>query len=175
MDEGRLDTFLRRTSLSQVIDRFEQKFIPEPNSGCWLWLASVGAGGYGWVKDSGRARRAHRVSYERYVEPIPAGLCVLHRCDIPCCVNPAHLFLGTQADNMADMEAKGRGRSARGEAASAAKLKQNDVLAIRAAVGKTQRQLSKEHGVSRRQIGLILRRKSWTHVPEKPLIGERYG
>lgn len=90
--------------------------------GCWLWTASTGGGGYGQVIMGGRMWRAHRWSYTTLVGEIPAGLCVLHACDSAYavqdhtyrrCVNPAHLWLGTHQDNIADREAKGR--TARGE------------------------------------------------------------
>jgi hypothetical protein len=82
--------------------------MPEPNTGCLLWLGKVGTDGYGLFKVGGKRRAAHRVSYEIHKGPIPPGLWVLHRCDTPACVNPEHLFLGTHADNMRDMVAKGR-------------------------------------------------------------------
>ena len=74
--------------------------------GCWLWKGKPGSGGYGSWKHG----QAHRASWEFYRGPIPAGLQVCHRCDVPLCVNPDHLFIGTQSDNIQDMYAKGRGR-----------------------------------------------------------------
>lgn len=84
------------------------------DSGCWLWMAARNARGYGCVgRDVGRGYwLAHRVSWELANGPIPDGLFVLHRCDVPSCVNPHHLFVGTNADNMRDMALKGRGRGA---------------------------------------------------------------
>ena len=80
---------------------------------CWPWTASTCGGGYGQFRLAGRPQLAHRVAYEQLVGPIPNGRHVLHRCDTPLCVNPAHLFLGTHTDNMADMTIKGR--QSRGE------------------------------------------------------------
>lgn len=89
------------------LELFEQKFTPEPNTGCWLWLGGTQAAGYGFFKHAGDTT-AHRSSWILYRGPIPEGLHVLHKCDVRQCVNPDHLFLGTQVDNMKDMAAKGR-------------------------------------------------------------------
>jgi len=97
-----------------VAERFDAKFVPEPNSGCWLWTASTKGSGYGsFGICAGRVELAHRASWEIHRGQIPKGMHVLHRCDTPACVNPEHLFLGTAADNMADKAAKGRARTPR--------------------------------------------------------------
>jgi hypothetical protein len=82
--------------------------IPEPTTGCWLWLRSRDKDGYGSLRADGRTRRAHREAYMAYMGPIPDGAHVLHKCDTPACVNPDHLFLGTQRDNLRDCVVKGR-------------------------------------------------------------------
>ena len=76
--------------------------------GCWPWRGTIGANGYGNVRIGGKRISAHRLAYEVFCGPIPAGLLVCHRCDHPSCCNPGHLFLGTSKDNSADMLAKGR-------------------------------------------------------------------
>lgn len=88
-------------------DRFEAKVSPVPHAGCWLWTGAETGTGYGAFWAHGE-RRAHRVSYRLYKGPIPNGMVVCHRCDTPLCVNPEHLFLGTQRDNMLDASRKGR-------------------------------------------------------------------
>jgi hypothetical protein len=100
--------------VSSLQKRFDAKYVPEPNTGCWLWTASCLPSGYGEIKIDGKVMRAHRASYELHHGPIPVGLCVLHKCDTPPCVNPAHLFLGTHHD-MRDMPSKGRRLAARGD------------------------------------------------------------
>ncbi len=84
--------------------------VEKTNDGCWGWVSGTDAFGYGrLIAPGGRKNlKAHRVSWELHNGPIPGGMCVLHRCDNPPCSNPDHLFLGTKADNVADMNAKGR-------------------------------------------------------------------
>lgn len=89
-------------------ERFWEKV--EKTEGCWLWTAST-RNGYGQIALGGRGNPvlyAHRVSYEMHHGPIPDGLVVMHTCDVRSCVRPDHLTVGTQAENLADMVAKGR-------------------------------------------------------------------
>lgn len=86
-------------------ERFERLFIPEPNTGCWLWLGSVNAEGYGkfLVEKSRGPELAHRAAVELYTgHRIPQGVLGCHHCDTPACVNPSHIFLGSHADNRRD-------------------------------------------------------------------------
>lgn len=94
--------------------RFMQYVYMEPMSGCWLWTGSIAQHGYGVFGIKGHSQRAHRVSWAMHRGKIPDGLYVCHRCDVPSCVNPAHLFLGTQRDNIHDCIKKGRARHAGG-------------------------------------------------------------
>ena len=137
--------------------RLERKMYREPMSGCWLWEGMVQNKGYGLIRAAHGPMLAHRLSWEIANGPIPSGLFVLHRCDVPCCINPAHLFLGTHADNMRDMRAKGRGRSVRGERHVNAKLTDLQVQEIRIAIaaGRTQRSIASEYGVSKAPIWRI--------------------
>lgn len=137
---------------------------------CWIWMACINRHGYGSLKANHRSSLAHRVSWSLANGPIPDGLCVLHRCDVRTCVNPAHLFLGTFADNMADMVAKGRARNnpACGSRCKFARLNEDRVRAIRLARrvdGLSFVELAKRFGVPRQTIGKVCNRVTWRHVP----------
>jgi hypothetical protein len=80
----------------------------DPNTGCWLWQGAHNRRGYGRLYYSGKDYRAHRLAYVAFVGPIPNNMLVCHRCDVPQCVNPEHLFLGTAQDNESDKVSKGR-------------------------------------------------------------------
>lgn len=92
---------------------FEERYTEEPNSGCWLWSGPIGRTGYGVYQTRQGPIVAHRASFQIYKGPIPDGLYVLHKCDVRCCVNPDHLWLGTLSDNMQDMHDKGRHKALR--------------------------------------------------------------
>lgn len=144
-----------------VRERFERHIAPEPNSGCWLWS---GAGDrYGQFLINGKPRPAHRVSWQIYRGVIPKAKMVLHRCDVGFCVNPEHLFLGDQSDNMRDRSAKGRHNARRGAGVNTAKLTLENVLAIRGS-GESRAVLAQTYGVTKDTIWEIQTRKTWRHV-----------
>lgn len=139
---------------------------------CWLWTASTTSWGYGQIMHKGKGSRAHRVSWELHNGPIPTGLFVCHHCDVPACVNPAHLFLGTNAENLADMDAKGwrvnPRRSGPGEVHGHVTLTEKQVLDICQRPSQGLGTLAKEFNVTRTQISRIRRRKAWTHLAVPP-------
>lgn len=147
-----------------TIDRFIAKV--SKTEACWTWTARKTPQGYGRFSVNGVNKLAHRVAYEQLKSPIPNGLQVLHRCDNPSCVNPDHLWLGSNADNVADKVAKGRCASVVGSANPKSKLRDADVLAIRAAIGQgvKQRDLAEQYGVTQTQICTIAQRKQWSHL-----------
>jgi len=137
----------------RLAQRFADKFFVEANSGCWLWTASIVTSGYGAFNLCGRSRTAHKVAWELFRGPIPKGLQVLHHCDVPSCVNPAHLFLGTNADNRADSVAKGRG----------AILQKGQVQEIRtrSEAEEPQRAIAADYGINQSTVSRIVTRKIW--------------
>lgn len=141
---------------------FEKKYIPEPMSGCWLWTASIDNWGYGLFGiGNKKTTRAHRWSYSKYVGEIPIGLKVCHRCDNPACVNPNHLFLGTDADNAKDRDKKGR--SAKGFKNGKSKLSMEDLILIRES-NLSERKIAKILGFSRGTINAVRSGRTWSHI-----------
>jgi hypothetical protein len=130
---------------------------------CWLWSGAKCDRGYGNVRWGPRGKtkqlKAHRLSFEYANGKIPDDLCVLHKCDTPLCVNPAHLFLGTRADNNADKVAKGRQPHHRGETNPRAKLTKEDALDITKMLnaGVSQAEIARMFGVHQTQISRVKR------------------
>lgn len=133
--------------------------------GCWVWTASLHPKGYGKIGIAkGRWQLAHIISWTLANGAVPKGLCVLHRCDNPPCINPTHLFLGTLADNNADMKAKDRHQ--RGERQWMAKLTDEDVRSIRqmAKDGMTADEIAPKFTVVPRTIKDVIEGDTWRHV-----------
>lgn len=140
--------------------------VPQFLSRCWIWIGPTVLGGdkrpRGKIsRGRGKIEMAYRAAYRLFRGPIPDGLFVLHSCDNGLCVNPAHLFVGTQADNMADKVSKNR--QARGEKSGPSKLTRESVLEIRAMAssGASSRSLADRFGVSSVAIRSILKGISW--------------
>lgn len=197
-----------RTEKPLDVDRFWSKV--DKSDGCWIWTGKIATNGYGRFSHANRQHAAHRLAWEMAGGPVPDGLKVCHDCpdgDSPACVRNdepgtyiingiarprfGHLWVGTQAENLADMVNKGRSATGdrngsrthpekmqrgpratdlilRGERTSGAKTTADAVIAIRskyAAGNVTQDQLGMEYGLSRRQISGIIRRTEWSHVP----------
>lgn len=151
------DDYRAKKSLDAFMDRVDTN---APN-GCWIWTAAILPSGYGHIIVRQTNYMAHRLSYEIHVGAIPKNMFVLHKCDNRACVNPDHLFLGTQADNMRDMVAKRR--QLYGERNPSAKLTEEQVLEIREAVGR-HADIAAQYGVERSTVGLIKRGKLWKHL-----------
>lgn len=154
--------------ITPLLDRFNAKWIGEPNSGCWLWEGATVPKGYGLLGDQTKRRKhqyAHRASWELFKSEIPDGLFVLHKCDNPYCVNPDHLFLGTQKDNHDDMVSKGR--NLRGSRRATSVLKEPQIPQIRSEYASgafTLQQVADRYRVSEMAIHKIISGKTWRHA-----------
>lgn len=159
-----------RQSMRIPVDRqFLDRLDTEAGGDCILWVGNQNVNGYGLLASQDCRRKrlmlAHRFAFEMAHGKIPAGMQVLHRCDVPRCVNPLHLFLGNHADNHADKVAKGRQQ--KGEQVHSAKLTEQQVRGIRTRYADgdvTQSQLALEHGISAGTVIGILKRRSWKHL-----------
>lgn len=149
---------MARTPAARLAARTE----PDTNGGCLLWTGCTIKDGYGHIRVNGKLVLTHRLAWSVANGPVPAGQQVLHRCDVPACVNPDHLFLGTHADNMADKTTKGRN--------NLAKLTAADVLAIRARLavgGESQLAIGRDFGVSQAAVSFVKLGKRWSHLFSK--------
>lgn len=131
---------------------------------CWPYLGYCGSGGYGWIKMNRKLKPAHRVAWILVNGPVPDDMLVCHRCDNPPCVNPGHLFLGTNNENMADMV--GKSRQAHGEGHGRARLSAAQVLSIRArhTDGESLGRLAREFGVAVSTIQAVTSGRRWKHL-----------
>jgi len=145
-----------------LIDRFNEKYEVNLETGCWEWTGAKHRG-YGVLGVNKKQVRAHRFSYQLHFGDIPDGLYVCHGCDNPGCVNPSHLWLGTSQDNTADKTAKGRAVRLVGLASPVAKLTADQVRAIRSS-SLTYREIAARYGLHYMTVGRIKRRETYRDV-----------
>jgi uncharacterized protein YerC len=145
----------------------------EKTSSCWLWTGARFSNGYAAFRLRGKQRKAHIVSFEWLKGPT-FDLQVCHHCDVKHCVNPEHLFLGTQSDNIRDMFSKGRQRERRGEISNWAKLTENDVREIHALLleGIQQQDIADHYGITQTAVSHIGLGTAWEHL-SLPVLGHQ--
>ncbi len=149
------------------MDQFLDLTIPEPNSGCWLWVGGRrgrGYGGFYWYEDGKRCTdKAHRVSWRLHKGAIPEGKFVLHHCDNKMCVNPDHLYLGVHQDNIRDAVNRGQWKPHFGKANGMSRLNERAIRDIRS--GRlSNSQFAEWYGVNRMTVWQIATGKTWRHV-----------
>lgn len=150
--------------------KFEGSFSVCKNTGCWLWEKALDTKGYGQMRlDTRKYHRSHRISFRLYKGSIPSGLNVLHQCDVPRCVNPGHLYAGTQKQNIKDMMDRKRANPAKGEKSGRAVLKKKQVLFIlkksipyHPEFGRAA--LARRFGVAASTVSEILIGNNWRHL-----------
>lgn len=155
--------FIKRPRISQ----HELMSRTQRMGDCAIWTGTIKGNGYGRIRMAGRYYATHRLSYELHKGPIPAGLLVMHTCDVRACCNPDHLALGTHADNMADMRLKGR--AAKGPTNRRTRLSEEQVQAIRRLYRPKccdygNAALARRYGVSPATISYVVHGRHWAHV-----------
>lgn len=159
---------MRKTTGGLLIERFWEKV--NKTKTCWLWTGMTYFRkkiNYGKMQICSVDRSTHRISWEIHNGRIPKGMCVLHKCDIPLCVRPDHLWLGTAAENCADRANKGRNNHASGERVKSSKLKKNQIPEIRSLYSSgrfTHQQIATRYNVNRKTIGNIVNGLIWKHI-----------
>lgn len=145
--------------------RFDSYVELIPFSTCHWWTGTIKETGYGRFHVKDRFIAAHRFSYEKEHGPIPSGLCVCHSCDNPSCVNPDHLWLGTQKNNMQDCSAKSRAGKSLGVNHGLSKLNDEAVKVIRFFAGSvSNRRIAVAYGVSSSTVDSVVKAETWGHV-----------
>lgn len=151
---------MRPRKIAPLVDRFWRFVHPEPNTGCWLWGGARAGKGYGVMglgRSGSKLEGAHRVSYTLHCGPIGEGLHVLHRCDVPWCVNPDHLFLGTVRQNALDMVRKNRSPKRRLTFSQAQEIARSD---------EPNRVLARRFGVDECSVLDVRKRRTFREAAE---------
>lgn len=153
-------------SALEDLARFMQHVYMTGRAECWLWIGNKPDGRYGHFSVSGKIYKAHRWLYALVCGEIPEGMVIRHKCDNPSCVNPAHLTIGTHADNVADKYERGRAPNRQGEKHPLARLTEDKVKEIRrmSELGWPNSRIAAEFGVSTQHVGKVVRRENWRHV-----------
>lgn len=168
--------YMVEVNIARGVKRREQQLTryKVSDSECWIWTGGTSSDGYGKVKRKGKSVRAHRVFYEHFVGNIPDGMFVCHTCDTPLCVNPAHLWVGTHAQNEKDKDVKGRRSPSpstshphlvpKGEKHPKHKLTNQNVSEILQSQ-ETSYVLAEKFGVDPSTIQRVRKKETWKHHP----------
>jgi hypothetical protein len=148
----------------ESVKRFFDSILPVTESGCWIWDKHINKDGYGVYGANNKQYLAHRVSYTFHVGDIPNNFHVLHKCDVPSCVNPSHLFVGNDKDNMVDK--KNKGRTNIGSKHPSAKTNEKEVKQIKLLLNKgySNSYIMNKYGLSKQIISNIKNKRTWGHV-----------
>lgn len=151
----------------RVLEKFWKHVKIDSMTGCWQWTGGKNEFGYGIFCTDKRRIRTHRYCWELFKEPIPKGMCICHHCDNPSCINPDHMFIGTQAENMADMRKKHRGstKPRPGTENPAAKLSEQQVRIIFSMNGTVRaEEVAQVFNVKKTSVYNIWSRITWKHL-----------